>query len=167
MAAEDDLLPHQAGVQHLYNQGDMAWSEWSPIGTCAALIACSHCCGRSGMDHDPGCRLFLLWPTEEEKRLIDDLPLNGRYCSRKLSVVLLGLFLGIREFASQCQKVPNVDQSETGSAFIGDLKYFCLKGGLGQPSVGSPRIPLLLFAFYQCFFCVSSTAALPKYLVSR
>ena len=35
------------------------------------------------------------------------------------------------------------------SGFIGDLKHFGLKGVLGAPSVGSPLIPNLLYAFYQ------------------
>ncbi|KAJ7586713.1 ammonium transporter AmtB-like domain-containing protein [Mycena floridula] len=42
--------------------------------------------------------------------------------------------------------------SETGSAFIGDLKYFGLKGILAQPSVGSARIWALLFCIYQLMF---------------
>ncbi|KAH8112512.1 ammonium transporter [Phellopilus nigrolimitatus] len=42
--------------------------------------------------------------------------------------------------------------SETGSAYIGDLKYFALKGVLGQPSIGSARIPSLLFCVYQLMF---------------
>jgi ammonia channel protein AmtB len=39
--------------------------------------------------------------------------------------------------------------------FIGNLDYFCLKGVLAQPSIGSTRIPALLFCIYQCMFCVS------------
>ena len=42
--------------------------------------------------------------------------------------------------------------SETGSAFIGDLKYFALKGVLEQPSIGSSRIPSILFCIYQLMF---------------
>ncbi|KAH8104419.1 ammonium transporter [Phellopilus nigrolimitatus] len=42
--------------------------------------------------------------------------------------------------------------SETGSAYIGDLKYFALKGVLGQPSIGSSRIPSLPFCVYQLMF---------------
>ncbi|BGP50784.1 hypothetical protein JCM10450v2_006710 [Rhodotorula kratochvilovae] len=42
--------------------------------------------------------------------------------------------------------------SETGSSFIGDLKYFGLKGVLEAPSVGSTKIPALLFCFYQGMF---------------
>jgi Amt family ammonium transporter len=45
--------------------------------------------------------------------------------------------------------------SDTASAYIGDLKYFSLKGVLGAPSVGSTRIPELLFCIYQCMFAVS------------
>ncbi|EIW71147.1 amt family ammonium transporter [Tremella mesenterica] len=44
--------------------------------------------------------------------------------------------------------------SETGSKFIGNLKYFCLKGVLAEPSIGSTRIPALLFCIYQCMFAV-------------
>ncbi|TFK33405.1 ammonium transporter [Crucibulum laeve] len=50
--------------------------------------------------------------------------------------------------------------SETGSAFIGDLKYFGLKGVLVQPSIGSTRIPALLFCIYQCMFaCITAALA--------
>ncbi|KZP14478.1 ammonium transporter [Athelia psychrophila] len=42
--------------------------------------------------------------------------------------------------------------SETGSAFIGDLKYFGLKGVLEQPSIGSTRIPSIVFCVYQLMF---------------
>jgi Amt family ammonium transporter len=30
-----------------------------------------------------------------------------------------------------------------------------LRGVLAQPSIGSTRIPALLFCIYQCMFCVS------------
>jgi len=42
--------------------------------------------------------------------------------------------------------------SETGSRFIGDLKHFALMGVLGEPSVGSPRIPSIVFCIYQLMF---------------
>ncbi|GFZ50378.1 Ammonium transporter 1 [Saitozyma sp. JCM 24511] len=45
--------------------------------------------------------------------------------------------------------------SDTGSAFIGNLDYFCLKGVLAAPSFGSTRIPALLFCIYKCMFCSS------------
>ncbi|KAM6492039.1 ammonium transporter [Amanita muscaria] len=42
--------------------------------------------------------------------------------------------------------------SDTANAFIGNLKFFCLKGVLAQPSAGSNRIPALVFCIYQCMF---------------
>jgi Amt family ammonium transporter len=42
--------------------------------------------------------------------------------------------------------------SETGSAFIGDLKYFALRGVLEKPSIGSTRIPSIVFCVYQLMF---------------
>ncbi|KAF8993626.1 ammonium transporter AmtB-like domain-containing protein [Cyathus striatus] len=48
--------------------------------------------------------------------------------------------------------------SETGSAYIGNLKYFGLKGVLGQPSIGSTRIPALLFCIYQLMFAAITPA---------
>ncbi|KAF8629378.1 hypothetical protein AX17_005674 [Amanita inopinata Kibby_2008] len=42
--------------------------------------------------------------------------------------------------------------SDTASPFIGNLKYFGLKGVLAQPSVGSPRIPSIVFCIYQLMF---------------
>ncbi|KAF8662795.1 hypothetical protein AX16_001079 [Volvariella volvacea WC 439] len=42
--------------------------------------------------------------------------------------------------------------SETGSAYIGDLRYFGLKGVLEQPSIGSSRIPSIVFCVYQLMF---------------
>jgi len=48
--------------------------------------------------------------------------------------------------------------SETGSPYIGDLKYFGLKGVLAQPSIGSSRIPSLLFCIYQLMFAAITAA---------
>ena len=42
--------------------------------------------------------------------------------------------------------------SHSGGPFIGDLANFGYKGVLGQPSVGSDRIPDLVFALYQGMF---------------
>ncbi|KAG8723850.1 hypothetical protein FRC09_001493 [Ceratobasidium sp. 395] len=42
--------------------------------------------------------------------------------------------------------------SDGASRYIGDLKYFALKGVLDQPSMGSPRIPALVFCVYQLMF---------------
>lgn len=42
--------------------------------------------------------------------------------------------------------------SPTASPFIGDLRYFGLMNALGEPSVGSARIPTLLFCVYQLMF---------------
>ncbi|KAJ4486117.1 ammonium transporter [Lentinula aciculospora] len=42
--------------------------------------------------------------------------------------------------------------SETGSAYIGNLKYFGMKGVAGEPSIGSARVPSLVFAVYQLMF---------------
>ncbi|KDN45694.1 hypothetical protein RSAG8_04778, partial [Rhizoctonia solani AG-8 WAC10335] len=51
--------------------------------------------------------------------------------------------------------------SDGASAFIGDLKYFALKGVLDQPSMGSTRIPALVFSVYQLMFAaVTPTIAL-------
>ncbi|PPQ68731.1 hypothetical protein CVT24_007558 [Panaeolus cyanescens] len=48
--------------------------------------------------------------------------------------------------------------SDGANAFIGDLKYFALKGVLDQPSIGSSRIPALLFCIYQCMFAIITAA---------
>ncbi|RDB17452.1 Ammonium transporter 1 [Hypsizygus marmoreus] len=48
--------------------------------------------------------------------------------------------------------------SETGSSFIGDLKYFALKGVLDQPSMGSTRVPALVFCVYQLMFAAITPA---------
>ncbi|PFH47896.1 hypothetical protein AMATHDRAFT_151057 [Amanita thiersii Skay4041] len=42
--------------------------------------------------------------------------------------------------------------SDTGSAYIGNLRYFAFKDVLAQPSVGSARIPAILFCIYQMVF---------------
>ncbi|KAK0206714.1 ammonium transporter [Desarmillaria ectypa] len=44
--------------------------------------------------------------------------------------------------------------SETGSRFIGDLKYFGLKGVLEKPSIGSAKIPSIVFCVYQLMFAI-------------
>lgn len=42
--------------------------------------------------------------------------------------------------------------SDTASPFIGDLKYFGLRNVLDQPSVGSARVPALVFCVFQLMF---------------
>jgi len=42
--------------------------------------------------------------------------------------------------------------SETGGPYIGNLKYFGLKGVLAQPSTASSRIPQIVFCVYQLMF---------------
>lgn len=42
--------------------------------------------------------------------------------------------------------------SETAGDFLGDLKHLGLKGVLAQPSVGSNRIPSIVFCVYQLMF---------------
>jgi Amt family ammonium transporter len=46
--------------------------------------------------------------------------------------------------------------SDGASAFIGDLKYFALQNVTAEPSIGSSRIPAILFCAYQCMFAVSA-----------
>ncbi|KIK36354.1 hypothetical protein CY34DRAFT_811359 [Suillus luteus UH-Slu-Lm8-n1] len=42
--------------------------------------------------------------------------------------------------------------SDTASPFIGDLKYFGLRNVLDQPSVGSAKVPALVFCVFQLMF---------------
>jgi Amt family ammonium transporter len=42
--------------------------------------------------------------------------------------------------------------SDTGTPVIGNLKHFALKGVLAQPSMGSPKIPMIVFCIYQLMF---------------
>lgn len=48
--------------------------------------------------------------------------------------------------------------SDTASVFIGDLKHFGLMNVLDAPSIGSSRIPALLFCAYQCMFAIITIA---------
>jgi Amt family ammonium transporter len=48
--------------------------------------------------------------------------------------------------------------SHTGSAYIGDLTNFGLMKVLGQPSVGSTKVPDLLFCLYQGMFAAITPA---------
>ncbi|KAI9067816.1 ammonium transporter [Trametes sanguinea] len=42
--------------------------------------------------------------------------------------------------------------SDTADAYIGDLRYFGLKGVLEKPSIGSTRIPSIVFCVFQLMF---------------
>ncbi|KAH9896721.1 ammonium transporter [Cubamyces lactineus] len=42
--------------------------------------------------------------------------------------------------------------SDTANAYIGDLRYFGLKGVLEKPSIGSLRIPSIVFCVFQLMF---------------
>lgn len=48
--------------------------------------------------------------------------------------------------------------SDGANKFIGDLKYFGLKGVLEAPSVGSTRIPAIVFCIYQLMFAAITPA---------
>jgi len=48
--------------------------------------------------------------------------------------------------------------SDTAGRYIGDLRYFALKGVLVQPSIGSTRIPAIVFCIYQCMFAAITPA---------
>jgi Amt family ammonium transporter len=56
--------------------------------------------------------------------------------------------------------------SDTGGRFIGDLKYAALVGVLDGPSMGSARIPSIVFCVYQLMFaaitCVSTRDPDPR-----
>jgi Amt family ammonium transporter len=42
--------------------------------------------------------------------------------------------------------------SDTGSPFIGDLRYFALRGVLEKPSMGNDKLPAIVFCIYQLMF---------------
>lgn len=42
--------------------------------------------------------------------------------------------------------------TESGGPFIGNLDHFALKQVFGQPSVGSARIPAVVYCVYQLMF---------------
>ncbi|THH04065.1 hypothetical protein EW146_g10273 [Bondarzewia mesenterica] len=69
--------------------------------------------------------------------IVHDMGQHADTCGRLVRLVLLGLFLAF---------------SETGSAYIGNLKYFGLKGFLAKPSIGSAGIPALTFCVFQLTF---------------
>jgi Amt family ammonium transporter len=52
--------------------------------------------------------------------------------------------------------------SHTAGSFIGDLQNIGFRNVLGAPSVGSPKIPDLLFAIYQGMFAAITCVALPS-----
>jgi Amt family ammonium transporter len=54
--------------------------------------------------------------------------------------------------------------SHSAGPFIGDLSNFGFMNVLAQPSVGSPKIPDLLFAIYQGMFAAITYAHLPSFL---
>jgi ammonium transporter, Amt family len=54
--------------------------------------------------------------------------------------------------------------SHTANVFIGDLSNFGFKNVLAQPSVGSTKIPDLLFAIYQGMFAAITYVPLPRNL---
>jgi Amt family ammonium transporter len=51
--------------------------------------------------------------------------------------------------------------SHTANSYIGDLENIGFRNVLDQPSVGSPKIPDLLFAIYQGMFAAITCVPLP------
>ncbi|KAJ6576101.1 ammonium transporter AmtB-like domain-containing protein [Mycena vulgaris] len=63
--------------------------------------------------------------------------------------------------------------SETGNAYIRDLKYFALRNVLEKPSIGSTRVPSIVFCIHQlmlaaitCVFYFVSFFFVSSFLVS-
>ncbi|KZP10914.1 Rh-like protein/ammonium transporter [Athelia psychrophila] len=87
-------------------------------------------------------RWVLLRPAAEEERAVDDI---SQHDDTGAVVSFQWFFWGF-----------SLAFSETGSAFIGDAhhpaEYFGLKGVLEQPSIGSTRIPSIVFCVYQLMF---------------
>ncbi|KAI9025237.1 ammonium transporter AmtB-like domain-containing protein [Phycomyces nitens] len=48
--------------------------------------------------------------------------------------------------------------SKTGSIFLGNLDNAFLRGVLGEPSIGSSKLPDLVFCIYQCMFAALTPA---------
>ena len=74
------------------------WATWRSVSVEAYLPprrlgadACSHRRHGACLDHDSRCRPVVLGSLETEERLVDALPLDGRYRRRIVPVVLLGL----------------------------------------------------------------------------
>lgn len=57
--------------------------------------------------------------------------------------------------------------SHTAGKFIGDLSNIGFRHTLAAPSVGSKRIPDLLFAVYQCMFAAITYVHLPFLLLKQ
>ena len=113
----------------------------------------------------PRSGILLLRSLKEEECSFAHLPFGRRHWR--------GVFRGVYSFRPFVQ--PPIDGfllqwffwgyslafSDGANAFIGDLKYFALKGVEGQPSIGSSRVPALVFCIYQCMFA-AITYAFPE-----
>jgi ammonium transporter, Amt family len=57
--------------------------------------------------------------------------------------------------------------SHSAGSFLGDLSNFGFNNVLAQPSVGSPKIPDLLYAIYQGMFAAITYALLSFYIYNQ
>lgn len=114
------------GVVSVYNNGDIAWTL-----TCAALVWLMI----------PGLG-YMYSGLLRRKNALSQIYLS-LVC---LAVVSFQWFFWGYSLAF----------SETGSAYIGDLKYFGLKGVLDAPSMGTTRLPALVFCLYQLMFAAAT-----------
>ncbi|KAK0472599.1 ammonium transporter [Armillaria novae-zelandiae] len=114
------------GVVSVYNNGDIAWTL-----TCAALVWLMI----------PGLG-YMYSGLLRRKNALSQIYLS-LVC---LAVVSFQWFFWGYSLAF----------SETGSAYIGDLKYFGLKGVLDAPSMGTARLPALVFCLYQLMFAAAT-----------
>lgn len=128
------------------------------------------------MDHDSWRWIFLFWFITEKECVVDDLREHDGISSR----LLPSKYLSSQRITFPSKRLQtqwffwgySLAFSDDASPYIGTLsslpqstillaaltpnfpfvEYFGLKGITGQVSVGSPRIPGLMFVIYQCMF---------------
>jgi len=117
-----DLISHTDNANALYNMGDIAW-----VLTSTALVWIMI----------PGVGFFYSGLLRRKNAL---------------SQLWLGMVgIGVVSFQWFLWGF-SLAFSEGANAFIGDLKHFALLHGVDAPSVGSPRIPTIVFCVYQLMF---------------
>lgn len=116
------------GVDHLYNAGDIAWTLASTALVWAMI---------------PGVGFFYSGLLRRKNAL-------SMIWTSMMAIAVVAFQWFFWGFS--------LTFSDGASRYIGDLKYFGLKGVLAQPSIGGSRIPSIVFCVYQLMFAAITPA---------
>lgn len=135
-ASLDMVVPGADGTDVVYNMGDIGFSKWlNPARLLTPVIVC----------------MALVWLMVPGVGLFYSGLLRRKNALSMIQLAMLGVAVASFQWFFWGYSLAF---SETANAYIGDLKHFGLMNVLEAPSMGSTRLPAILFCAYQSCFAM-------------